>query len=88
MVNSLKLHEAHDILAAMKNFIEEDGGVRAKAILDAHPQLVPALAQMQSRLGMAVPQYLLESTPAVEGTNPLGINEEAGQQHHPMMHQV
>ena len=60
VVSALKLDEAHDILAAMKNIVEEDGGVRAKMILDAHPQLIPALIHIQQRLGMSVPPDLLE----------------------------
>lgn len=63
IVGALKLDEAHDILAAMKRIVEEDGGARAKMILDAHPQLVPALIQMQCRLGMSVPPELMPAAP-------------------------
>jgi len=59
VVADLQLHEAHDILAAMKHIIEEDSGARAKMILEAHPQLIPALVQIQCRLGMAVPPSIL-----------------------------
>jgi hypothetical protein len=59
VVDALQLDEAHDILAAMKRIVEEDGGARAKMILESHPQLVPALVQMQVRLGMSVPPSLL-----------------------------
>ena len=58
-MDALQLDEAHDILAAMKRIVEEDGGARAKMILESHPQLVPALVQMQVRLGMSVPPSLL-----------------------------
>lgn len=63
IVGALKLDEAHDILAAMKHIVEEDGGARAKMILDAHPQLVPALIQIQCRLGMSVPPELMAGGP-------------------------
>lgn len=59
VVGALRLDEAHDIVAAMKHIVEEDGGARAKMILEAHPQLLPALVQMQCRLGMVVPPELL-----------------------------
>lgn len=63
IVGALNLDEAHDILAAMKHIVEEDGGARAKMILDAHPQLVAALIQIQCRLGMSVPPELLAPPP-------------------------
>lgn len=63
VVNAMNLDEAHDILAAMKHIVEEDGGARAKMILDAHPQLVAALVQIQCRLGMSVPPELLAPQP-------------------------
>jgi hypothetical protein len=87
-VNALKLDEAHDILSAMKHIVEEDGGARAKMILDAHPQLVPALIQMQCRLGMAVPPELLAPhagpgpvPPLPASLGPSGADENPMQQH-------
>jgi hypothetical protein len=47
VVSELKLHEAYDILDAMKRIVDEDSGERAKGILEAHPQLVDALLQIQ-----------------------------------------
>lgn len=52
VVGSLKLIETYDILEGMKKIIDEDRGHRARAILEAYPQLVPALIEMQRRLGM------------------------------------
>jgi hypothetical protein len=49
VVGSLKLHEAYDILEAMKRIVDEDNGERARTILEAHPQLVIALLQIQVR---------------------------------------
>lgn len=46
-MSELKLHEAYDILDAMKRIVDEDSGERAKSILEAHPQLVDALLQIQ-----------------------------------------
>jgi 2-oxo-4-hydroxy-4-carboxy--5-ureidoimidazoline (OHCU) decarboxylase len=43
------LHEAYDILEAMKRIVDEDNGERARTILEAHPQLVIALLQIQAR---------------------------------------
>mmetsp|Transcript_8838 Transcript_8838/g.9353 ORF Transcript_8838/g.9353 Transcript_8838/m.9353 type:complete len:250 (+) Transcript_8838:33-782(+) len=61
VVASLKLHEAYDILEAMKRIVDEDSGERARTILEAHPQLVFALLQIQKRLGMAISQSALLS---------------------------
>ena len=47
VVGELKLHEAYDILDAMKRIVDEDSGSRAKSILEAYPQLVSALLEIQ-----------------------------------------
>jgi hypothetical protein len=52
VVQGLKLHQAYDFLETMKNIVEEDHGRRAKAILEAYPQLIPAFLDIQRRLGM------------------------------------
>lgn len=80
VVNALKLDEAHDILAAMKHIVEEDGGARAKMILEAHPQLVPALVHMQTRLGMSVPPSLLNPASQSGGGMSTG-GSDSNQQH-------
>jgi hypothetical protein len=51
VIASLKLHEAWDILDAMKKLVTEDNnrGQKAKAILEAHPQLVGAIYEIQVR---------------------------------------
>ena len=46
-VASLKLSEIYDILEGMKKVINEYRGHRARAILEAYPQLIPALVEMQ-----------------------------------------
>ena len=51
-IAGLKLHQAYDFLETMKNIVEEDQGHRAKAILEAYPQLIPACIEIQRRLGM------------------------------------
>ena len=86
IVSAMKLDEAHDILAAMKRMIEEDGGDRAKMILDSHPQLIPALIQIQNRLGMAVPQHLLDSSMAPPDAASIPSSREDGSNF--MVHQV
>jgi hypothetical protein len=52
-VASLKLHEAYDILEAMKRIVDEDNGERARSILESHPQLVIALLQIQVHLSLS-----------------------------------
>jgi hypothetical protein len=89
VVGAMNLDQAHDILAAMKHIIEEDGGARAKMILEAHPQLVPALVQMQCRLGMSVPPELL---PLHNSNNPnvpsFGGSSDENQQQQHLLQQV
>ena len=49
IVANMKLAEVYDFLVEFKKIIDEDRGHRARAILEAHPQLIPALAEMQVR---------------------------------------
>jgi hypothetical protein len=47
-IDDLKLHEAWDILESMKKLVMEDKrGVKVKSILEAHPQLVHAMYEIQ-----------------------------------------
>lgn len=48
-VSNLQLHEVWDILDTMKKLNDEQ---RLRAILEAHPQLVAATAELQKRLGI------------------------------------
>lgn len=52
IISAMPLTEIHDILDGMKKIIDEDRGQRARALLEANPQLVPAFIEMQRRLGM------------------------------------
>lgn len=58
VINSLKLHEAWDLLDAMKKLVAEDNnrGNKAKAILETHPQLISAMYEIHKRLGIALPK--------------------------------
>ncbi len=48
IVNDMKLHEAWDILDAMKKLVMDDKrGMKVKSILTAHPQLVTAIYEIQ-----------------------------------------
>jgi hypothetical protein len=51
VIANLKLHEAWDILEAVKKLVGEDNnrGIKAKKVLTAHPQLVGALYEIQVR---------------------------------------
>lgn len=64
VINSLKLHEAWDLLDAMKKLVAEDNnrGNKAKAILETHPQLISALYEIQRRLGIALPKNIQQSS--------------------------
>ena len=62
------------MLDAMKRLVDEDGGVRAKQVLEDFPQLVPALLEMQRRLGMVT--VAAASNIVFEG-NVLRINQVA-----------
>jgi cleavage stimulation factor subunit 2 len=48
----LALHEAYDILDGMKKLVDEDRGHRAREILEANPQLITALNEIMTRLGL------------------------------------
>lgn len=54
VVNSLSVHEAHDLLVAMKAYIDEDRGVRAKQLFKEFPQLTTAYSEIQMKLGMGL----------------------------------
>ena len=58
VIDSIKLHEAWDLLDAMKKLVAEDNnrGNKAKAILETHPQLISALYEIHKRLGIALPK--------------------------------
>jgi cleavage stimulation factor subunit 2 len=61
VIQGLKLHTAWDLLEAMKKLVAEDNnrGQKAKAILEAHPQLISAFYEIQKRLGIALPKNVL-----------------------------
>lgn len=50
-MKELYLHEAWDVLDAMKRLVDEDRA-RARTLLETYPQVVEALVQIQRRLGM------------------------------------
>lgn len=54
VISRLKLHDAYDLLAAMKAYIDEDRGVRAKVLFKEFPQLTTAFSEIQLRLGMGL----------------------------------
>lgn len=48
VIGDLKLHEAWDILEAMKKLVMDDKrGTKVRAILSAHPQLISAMYEIQ-----------------------------------------
>ena len=47
MVANLQLHEAWELLDAIKSMIDEDKGTKIKSLLDAHPALGVAVQQIQ-----------------------------------------
>ena len=48
VVSNMKLHEAYDVLDAMKKIIMEDkSSTKARKILETHPQLISALYELQ-----------------------------------------
>ncbi len=49
IIESMPLHEVWDVLDSLKQMAEAH---TAHDVLDAHPQLVPALLQCQRRLGL------------------------------------
>lgn len=52
LTTHLPLHEAYDILSKMKDLLSEDRGHRAKELLEAYPQLIPAFSEILTRLGL------------------------------------
>ena len=48
VINSLKLHEAWDILDAMKKLVMEDSrGTKVRNLLEAHPQIIHAIYEIE-----------------------------------------
>ena len=47
VVTNLQLHEAWELLDAIKNMIDEDKGIKLKSLLEAHPALGVAIQQLQ-----------------------------------------
>jgi len=73
VINSLKLHEAWDLLDAMKKLVAEDNnrGNKAKSILESHPQLVNAMYEIQKRLGIALPKGFVQQQEISAAAAPL-----------------
>lgn len=73
VINSLKLHEAWDLLEAMKKLVAEDNnrGNKAKTILESHPQLVNAMYEIQKRLGIPLPKGILQQQEIAAAAAPL-----------------
>jgi cleavage stimulation factor subunit 2 len=72
VINSLKLHEAWDLLDAMKKLVAEDNnrGNKAKGILDNHPQLVSAMYEIHKRLGIPLPKGVQQTQLPAESALP------------------
>ena len=49
LVSALQLHEAWDLLESMKKLVDDDRG-RARSLLEAYPQLIGALIEVQVEL--------------------------------------
>lgn len=86
VVAGLKLHQAYDFLETMKKIVEEDHGHRAKAILEAYPQLIPACVEIQRRLGMVniavAADHKSTSLSVIESINTVPtISQSSYQQH-------
>ncbi len=47
VISTLKPSEAYDILEAFKTIIDEDGGIRARKIIETYPQLASAIVEIQ-----------------------------------------
>ncbi len=59
----MKLHEAWDILDAMKKLVMDDKrGMKVKSILTAHPQLVTAIYEIQVTILCLHSAYILTYT--------------------------
>ncbi len=70
----------------MKKLVDEDHGHRAKAILEAYPQLVPAFLEIQRRLGMVAAPPLSDQKKVVVptldvSTSAVSSSPSAYQQH-------
>ena len=52
VILNLQLYEAWDILDYIKKIADEDNGQKIRALLETYPQLIPAIIQIQKRLGM------------------------------------
>lgn len=86
VIAGLKLHQAYDCLETMKRIVEEDHGHRAKAILEAYPQLIPAFLEIQRRLGMISSTSAIDQKPislaVIESINTAPtISQSSYQQH-------
>ena len=86
VVAGLKLHQAYDFLEAMKKMAEEEHGHRARAVLEAYPQLIPACVEIQRRLGMVNIEVAADQKPTslsvIESINTAPtITQSAYQQH-------
>ena len=54
VVQTLKPHEAYDLLSCMKSYIAEDRGARARQLFKEFPQLITAFSDIQLMLGMGL----------------------------------
>ena len=54
VIKGLTVYEAHDLLVAMKAYINEDRGIRAKQLFKEFPQLTTAFSEIQMMLGMGL----------------------------------
>jgi cleavage stimulation factor subunit 2 len=84
-VNALRLHEAWDVLDAMKRLVAEDNnrGHKARAVLESHPQLIHALYEIQRKLGIPLPRHAQLSTfGAAEPIDVVNRNGSSMQNHH------
>ena len=52
VILNLQLYEAWDILDYIKKIADDDNGQKIRALLETYPQLIPAIIQIQKRLGM------------------------------------
>jgi hypothetical protein len=59
VINGLKLHEAWDILDAIRRLGNEDKkGLKLRAFVEANPQIISAVYEIERRLGMALPAHI------------------------------
>ncbi len=57
-VSNLQLHEAWEVLDIMKKLADEDKGEKAKALLDAYPNLASSLLQIQVSVDMYIYSHM------------------------------